>query len=90
MLLIILGLFDMVVGLALMFPRVFSFISFWLGICVLIKGILSLAGSFASRYYLDFMGAIDILAGVLLISGFSLPFFWFLPVLKGFYSIFSK
>ena len=84
MLLAILGFLDILVGISLAYP---NFLSFYLGILILIKGILSILGSFATKYFFDFMGFIDLIAGVMLIFSFSIPWFWLLPMIKGFYSL---
>lgn len=86
MLLLLLGLFDVLVGFALLSP-IFSAIAFYLGVIALLKGLISLVSSFACGYYADFMGAIDFLAGLMLLLGFSLPLFWVLLLVKGFWSM---
>ncbi len=84
MILAILGLFDIIVGVSLAFP---NFLVFYIGIIVLIKGISSIVGSFAAKYFFDFMGFIDVIAGVILLLNFSIPWFWLLPLIKGIYSL---
>lgn len=84
MLLIILSLIDIAVGVSLMFP---NFLGFYLGIIVLLKGISSIIGSFASGFFFEIMGAIDLIAGLMLIFGFFIPWFWIIPMLKGIYSL---
>lgn len=84
MILSILGFLDILVGISLVFP---NFLSFYLGILILIKGISSVIGSFAVKYFFDFMGFIDLIAGIMLILGFSIPWFWILPMIKGIYSL---
>ncbi len=84
MLLAILGFLDILVGISLMFP---NFLAFYLGVIALIKGISSVIGSFATGFYFDFMGFIDLIAGIMLIFGFSIPWFWILPMIKGTYSL---
>ncbi len=83
MLLTILGFLDILVGISLIYP---NFLAFYLGVIALLKGISSVIGSFASGFYFDFMGFIDIIAGMMLIFGFSIPWFWILPMIKGIYS----
>jgi hypothetical protein len=84
MLLIILSLVDIAVGISLIFP---NFLGFYLGIIVLIKGISSVVGAFASGFYFDIMGAIDLIAGILLLLSFNIPWFWLLPIIKGLFSL---
>lgn len=90
LLLAILGMFDIIVGFSLLFHDILSFMTFYIGVFVLAKGLMSLIGSLANKYFFDFMGAIDVIAGISLILNFTIPFFWFLPMLKGIYSIFSE
>jgi len=83
MLLAILGFLDILVGISLVFP---NFLAFYLGIIILLKGISSIIGSFAVKYFFDIMGFIDLIAGLMLIFNLSFPWFWILPILKGLYS----
>lgn len=84
MILVILGFLDILVGASLLFP---NFLAFYLGVVILVKGISSIAGSFAAKYFFDFMGFIDVIAGVILLFNFSIPWFWLLPMIKGIYSL---
>lgn len=84
MILAILGILDILAGISLIYP---NFLVFYLGAIILIKGILSIIGSFAVKYFLDFMGFIDIVVGAMLLFHYSIPFFWILPVIKGVYSL---
>lgn len=84
MFLIILSLLDIGAAISLLYP---NFIAFYLGVLVLIKGIFSVIGSFSAKYFLDFMGFIDLIAGIMLIFSFSIPWFWILPMIKGIYSL---
>ncbi len=84
MILAVLGFLDILVGISLIFP---NFLSFYLGILILIKGIFSIIGSFAVKYFFDFMGFIDLIAGIMLLFSFSIPWFWILPMIKGIYSL---
>lgn len=83
MIIALLGILDILAGISLVFP----FLTFYLGISMLIKGIFSIAGSFASKFFLDFMGFIDLIVGLMLLFHFSIPFFWIFPVIKGAYSL---
>jgi len=84
MIIAILGILDILAGISLVFP---NFLVFYLGVIILIKGIFSIVGSFASKFFLDFMGFIDLIVGLMLLFNFSIPFFWILPIIKGAYSL---
>ena len=84
MLLIVLSIIDIAVGISLIFPNA---LGFYLGIIILLKGISSIVGSFASGFFFEFMGAIDLIAGIMLLLNFSIPWFWILPMLKGVYCL---
>lgn len=84
MLLIILSLLDILAGISLMFP---NFLGFFLGILVLLKGLSSMLAIPTKDVGTVVMGSIDIIAGIMLLVNFSIPWFWLLPVLKGFYSL---
>jgi len=83
MLLPILGVLDILAGISLVFP---NFLVFYLGIIMLITGIFSIAGGLESKSFL-FIGFIDIIAGLMLLFNFSIPFFWIFPIIKGAYSL---
>lgn len=80
----ILSLIDILAGISLAFP---NFLSFYLGIIILIKGISSVVGSFASGFFFEIMGIIDLITGILLLLNFNLPWFWLLPILKGIFCL---
>ena len=80
----LLGFLDILVGISLVFP---NFLAFYLGLIVLIKGISSVVGSFAVGFFFDVMGFIDLAAGIILLLGFSVPWLWILPMIKGVYSL---
>ena len=84
MILAILGFLDILVGVSLLFP---NFLAFYIGVIILIKGISSIVGSFAVRYFFDVMGFIDLIAGAILVFNFPIPWFWILPMIKGIYSL---
>jgi len=84
MLLIILSLLDILAGIFLIFP---NFLGFYLGIIVLLKGLSSMLGIPTGDIGIVIMGGIDIVAGIMLLVNFSIPWFWLLPMLKGFYSL---
>jgi len=82
----LLGVLDIITGICLALGLKGSIIGI-IGMIILAKGILSLLGSFVTQHFLDWMGYIDVIAGVCLIAGFSIPYFWLLPIFKGTYSI---
>lgn len=86
MILAILGFLDILVGVSLLFP---NFLAFYIGVIILLKGISSIIGSFAVKYFFDVMGFIDLAAGVILLLNLSVPWFWLLPMIKGIYSLIS-
>ena len=83
MILVLLSLIDILVGICLIFP---NFIGFYLGIAVLLKGLSSMLGIPSGDIGIVIMGVIDIIAGVMLLLSFNIPWFWLLPMLKGIYS----
>jgi len=87
MLLFILGLFDILIGFALLTPNFFNPMLIYLAIIVLIKGGFSLIGSISQNYWFDWMGVVDIIAGFCLFFNLTIPYFWLLLILKGLYSI---
>jgi ABC-type antimicrobial peptide transport system permease subunit len=84
MLLLALSIIDILVGISLMFP---NFLGFYLGILVLLKGLSSMLGIPTGDIGIVIMGVIDIIAGIMLLTGFSIPWFWLLPMLKGVYCL---
>lgn len=86
MLLIILGALDMIVGLGLALPLFSNAFMFYLGIFIALKGLFSLVSSFAQGFYFEWIGASDLIAGLMFVFGFRIPWFWLIPFLKGVYS----
>lgn len=84
MILLLLSIIDVLVGVTLMFP---NFLGFYLGIIVLLKGLSSMLGIPTGDIGIVVMGIIDLIAGAMLLTGFSIPWFWLLPMLKGVYSL---
>jgi len=87
MILLILGLVDILAGAAILFPETFSSLTLILGVTVLLKGIFSFGSAVLNNFWLDWMGAMDIITGLMLLTGFFIQYFWVLPVLKGLYTI---
>ncbi len=87
MLLAIFAIIDMAVGVSLLFPNI---LSFYLGIMSSLKGLSSVVGGATSgEVVFLILGAIDLTAGLMLVLGFSLPWFWLLPMIKGVFSLVS-
>jgi uncharacterized membrane protein HdeD (DUF308 family) len=84
MFLLALSIIDILVGISLMFP---NFLGFYLGVIVLLKGLSSMLGIPTGDIGIVIMGIIDIVAGIMLLTNFSIPWFWLLPLLKGIYCL---
>jgi len=85
MFLTILGLIDIAVGISLIFP---NFLGFYLGIISSLKGTSSTIGGITTKNIVFItLGIIDLTAGIMLIFGFSIPWFWALVIIKGIYSL---
>lgn len=85
MLALILSLLDIVAGIVI-FIRFDGLIATILALILLIKGVTSVLGSAAARYWLDWMGWIDIIAAATLF--FTWPaWLSLLLVIKGLYSL---
>ncbi|MFH1473824.1 MAG: hypothetical protein ABIE55_02920 [Candidatus Aenigmatarchaeota archaeon] len=82
MLLAIVGLIDILAGISLLFP---NFLGFYLGIILLFKGLTSALGGISSKMFLV-LGVIDMIAGLMLVFNFSLPWLWVILIIKGVYS----
>ncbi|MBL7206749.1 MAG: hypothetical protein ISS36_04085 [Candidatus Aenigmarchaeota archaeon] len=95
MFIIILGIIDLVVGIFLALSNNFqgSTIILYLGIIILLKALYSLGTAFGAGFYLDFLGILDLIAGILLLIvfyGIFTHFFIYIGILlalKGIYSI---
>jgi len=85
MFLTILGLIDIAVGISLIFP---NFLGFYLGIITSLKGVSSAIGGITMKNIVFIiLGIIDLIAGIMLLFGFSIPWFWILLMIKGTYSL---
>ncbi len=87
MILFLLGLVDIIAGIIMVYPEIFSSVLFYFGFIVLLKGIFSFASSAMKNYWLDWMGIVDIITGMIILFSFSIPYFYILPISKGFYTI---
>ncbi len=95
--LVILGILDLLAGIVIALSTVLSFsgntIVFWLAVLFLLKGFYSLITAFASGFFLDFLGFLDIIGGgFLLLAHWDISFVFVLwlgviMVLKGIYSM---
>jgi len=83
MLMALLAILDMAAGVSMLVP---NFLGFYIGIAMLIKGGSSLLG-LAGDIQIVVIGIIDIAAGIMLVTGFFVPFFWVVLALKGLYSL---
>ena len=88
MLILFFALFDIVIGASLLLvEKMPAGLLLLIGVLVLIKGIVSAGGSALQKYFLDWMGWVDIIAGIILLAHFSVPIFWLLPIVKGTWSL---
>jgi uncharacterized membrane protein HdeD (DUF308 family) len=83
MLLAIIGLIDIIAGLSLLFP---NFLGFYLGVILLLKSLTSILGGIASKSLFFLLGIIDLVAGLMLVLNFNLPWVWLILIVKGLYS----
>ena len=98
MFLILLGILDTLAGIVLYLNQATSFqiltlVKIFTLYC-LVKGLLSLISSFAIGYFLDWMGAIDVISGVtmiLILQGYTSDIFvkiGALAIIKGLFTLF--
>lgn len=97
MFLFVLGILDLIAGIILglsgFVPYTENGFVFFLGLIIVIKGIVSFLMGAAKGFYLDFMGLLDIVAGAMLMiatTGFMLFFFPYIGIIlifKGLYSM---
>jgi uncharacterized membrane protein HdeD (DUF308 family) len=84
MLLIALSVIDILVGITLIFP---NFLGFYIGVLVILKGLSSMLGIPTGDLGIVVMGFVDIASGIMLLTNFSIPWFWLLPMIKGIYCL---
>ncbi|MCK4496984.1 MAG: hypothetical protein KAU24_02245 [Candidatus Aenigmarchaeota archaeon] len=97
MFLAILGVLDIIGGILLglsgFIPYIGSGLVSTFGIILIIKGIISYISGAAKGFFLDFMGILDIIAGIMLVLAtygfviFFFPYIGILLLLKGIYSV---
>lgn len=97
MILAVLGVLDLICGALLGLSGLIGYVGSGfvstLAIIMIIKGIISYVSGAASGFFLDFMGVLDMIAGVMLMLAtwgfvlFFFPYFGLLLLLKGVYSI---
>lgn len=75
---------DILAGVSLLIP---NFLGFYLGVAMLLKGLSSMLGLPTGDLGIVIMGIIDIIAGIMLLTNFSIPWFWVLLMIKGVYSL---
>jgi hypothetical protein len=81
-----LGIIDILSAITLLFP---NFLGFGLGVISLLKGLSSMIGFFSADLMIVALGVIDIVTGILLLTGFGLPWFWLIIMFKGIISVLS-
>jgi len=97
MFLAILGVLDLIggtlLGISGFIPYTGSGFIFTLGIVFTVKGIISYLAGAAKGFFLDFMGVLDLIAGIMLVLAvygfvlFFFPYIGILLIIKGFYSL---
>jgi uncharacterized membrane protein HdeD (DUF308 family) len=75
---------DILAGVSLLIP---NFLGFYLGIAMLLKGLSSMLGLPTGDLGIVIMGIVDIIAGIMLLTNFSIPWFWIILMIKGVYSL---
>lgn len=87
MILKMLGGFDILVGILLIFNSAQQQVFFIPGSIALLKGLYSCTTNASDGNYFDIMSILDILAGLSLIIGASIPFLWLFLIIKGIVSL---
>jgi hypothetical protein len=97
MILAVLGILDLIGGILLgisgFVPYTGSDFVSAIGVILILKGIISYLSGAAKGFYLDFMGVLDAIAGIMLVlaaTGFVVFFFTYIGILlalKGIYSV---
>ena len=89
MIVVVLGVVDIIAGFLTLFETDVVFgVFLYLGIFMLLKGLLSLITSMMKGYFLSWMGWVDIAIGITLLTPWNIPYIWVLAILKGGYSVF--
>lgn len=83
-----LGTIDIIAGVLLLFYSPASIVHAAVGFLILAKGLYSVFAGLVAGYCWDILGWLDIIAGVSLSIGLSIPFLWVLVMLKGILSWF--
>lgn len=86
MLMLILGIIDLLAGASMLIP---NFLGFYIGIAMLLKGLSSMLGFATGDALIIVMGVIDVVAGIMLLASFFVPWLWLIIVIKGMFSIVS-
>ena len=97
MFLFILGIVDLVAGTMLGMSGIIGLdgnsLVLFLGLLMIVKGIVSYLAGAAKGFYMDFMGILDLVSGIMLILAFYgfvlffFPYIGLLLLLKGVYSM---
>ena len=88
MMLLMLGVLDIAIGTALAAQgSLAASILLALGILAVIKGAFSVLNNIVTGFWLDVLGFLDLLAGISLIMGWSVPFLWIIVIVKGLWSV---
>lgn len=82
-----LGFLDLIAAGLLLWPDFWPELVMFFGIFYIIKGLVSMAGSFASGFWFDIMGAVDFLAGLCLVFAFTIPLLWAALLVKALLSL---
>ncbi|MBU3905151.1 MAG: hypothetical protein KJ906_03320 [Nanoarchaeota archaeon] len=85
----LLSILDIISGLVLALNLQGTLVTI-IGTIILLKGIYSLITSLIVKYPLDWMGWIDLITGIMILTTFSISWFWVVPILKGAYSFISS
>lgn len=86
MFLFVLGIIDVLAGVSLLVP---NFLGFYLGIAMALKGLSSMLGMATGDAMIVIMGILDVLTGIMLLTGFIIPWFWLIVLIKGIFSLVS-
>lgn len=88
MIVYILAVLDIIAGVA--FGTMNSWTDKWLlliGLVILIKGFYSVTTGLMGGWYFEFMGWIDIVAGILILVHVAWAYMWLIMIVKGIYSV---
>jgi len=84
--LLVLSIIDIIAGICLGISLK-GILAVIIGLIILFKAFVSLGTSLGSGYIFDWMGWIDLIAGLSLLIGFIIPWLWVIVIIKGIYSL---